>query len=317
MAYNYQAYGLRFRSDMWLPELPEVESASEEPVDVFLRLGRLSSDLKLARGYGYQANPDEFLLNCPDIARYLVSNGNEIVIEPLHGSIDSDVRVFLLGSAFGALLHQRQLLVMHASVINTPRGAVLFSGPSGAGKSTLLGEMMRRGYRMMVDDVCGVVLDSHNLPMVVPGYPRTRLWADSAAKLDVSTVGLPRTRQMLDKYECQLPDQFHDSTVPMHQIYLLANSTNTELKIEGLPAIHKFEAVLQNTYRNSFLDGLELRQPHFSMASHVARQVPVNRAIRPSAGFRLTEFADMIENHFSCNSGDLDSNASFRSGTNG
>ena len=51
---------------------------------------------------------------------------------------ESDVRVFLLGSCIGALLHQRGILVLHAGAIHTDKGAVLFTGPWGIGKSTLL-----------------------------------------------------------------------------------------------------------------------------------------------------------------------------------
>ena len=41
---------------------------------------------------------------------------------------------------------------------------------------------------MMVDDVCGIVLDSEGTPIVLPGYPRTRLWIDSAHKWVVMLI---------------------------------------------------------------------------------------------------------------------------------
>lgn len=272
----------------------------ENQVDAHIRLGKVPDNLSGEKlpGYGYQASANLFLLNCPEIARYLVRDGNEIVVQVEADAIESDVRVFLLGSGFGALLHQRQLLVMHASVICSQHGAVLFSGPSGAGKSTLLAEMLARGYKMMVDDVCAVELDSENTPMVIPGYPRTRLWADSAAKLDIATEGLPRTRQMLEKFECQLPDQFHITNAPMHRMYLLNSSADDRLELQELPTLEKFAVVLQNTYRSAFLDGLEMRQPHFTMASQVAASVSIVKATRPSSGFLLTELADMIEADF-------------------
>ena len=108
----------------------------------------------------YQATANQFLLKMDGGGRYLVQNGNEIIVEPAADSLASDVRVFLLGSCIGALLHQRGLLVIHAGAVYTEKGAVLFTGHSGCGKSTLLGELMRRGYKMMVDDVCAVTLDA-------------------------------------------------------------------------------------------------------------------------------------------------------------
>ena len=52
---------------------------------------------------------------------------------------------------------------------------------------------------------------------------------------------------------------------------------------------------LNNIYRNVFLDGLIMRQPHFMLLSAVAARVGVTRVVRPSGGFKLTELADLIE----------------------
>ena len=69
------------------------------------------------------------------------------------GSLGSDIRVFLLGSCLGALLHQRGVLALHASAIETDQGAVLFMGDSGMGKSTTLQAFIKRGYKMLADDI--------------------------------------------------------------------------------------------------------------------------------------------------------------------
>lgn len=300
VSYYYQAYGLKIQSDRELPELPVAES-SARPADVQIRRGEVPEKLHdpTSKGVVYEASADLFLLKMRDIARYLVRNGNEIVIQPSANSSESDVRVFLLGSGFGALLHQRQFLVMHAGTIYTAGGAVLFCGPSGIGKSTLLGEMLRRGYKMMVDDVCGVKLDSAGNPVAVPGYPRTRLWADSAAKLDVDTTNLERTRPTLEKFERQLPECFHAASAQLHRIYLLTSNNKGILELKSLPAIRTFAAVLHNTYRNAFLDGLEMRKPHFSLVSAVATSVAVCRINRPNDKFKLAELADLVEEDFS------------------
>lgn len=298
--YHYQAYGLIFCSDRELPELPVYNLLPDNQIDVHIRQGDVPEalDNPVSTGVLYEASANTFLLKLQDIGHYLIRNGNEIIIQPAANACPNDIRVFMLGSGFGALLHQRQMLVMHASAIHTDFGAVLFCGNSGVGKSTLLGEMLRRDYPMMVDDVCAVVLDDAEQPIVLPGYPRTRLWADSAAKLEVDTDGLQKTRPTLDKFERQLPEQFYDQSAPMHRIYLLGTSNSDEIELTPLQAIDTFSTVLHNTYRNTFLDGLEMRGPHFSMVSKVATTVPVNRVVRPSAAFRLTELANLIEADF-------------------
>lgn len=303
MKYTYTAYELIFQSEIPLPELPiyingHGSNGANYPKPVVnIRIGSVPQELDdpLGKGAVYQASANQFLLKMDNIARYLVQNGNEIIIDPAPGALESDIRVFLLGSCFGALLHQQERLVLHASAIHTKAGAVLFTGPSGMGKSTLLGEMLNRGYPMIVDDVCAVEPDERGLPIVLPGYPRTRLWADSAKALAVETEGLERTRPSLEKFERQLPEQFWEQPVPLHHIYHLTATNNDELRIEPLSPIHTFGAVLHNSYCHAVLDGLEMRQPHFKQVSAVSTNVGVSQVVRPSGAFKLKELADLIE----------------------
>lgn len=289
--YCYKAYELIINSEFPLPELiphPEV------PGDVTIRYGPVPTDLDPIEGQGvlYQANAGQFLLKLENVAHYLVQNGQEIIVSPL-GSL-SDIRVFLLGSVMAALLHQRALLVLHAAALHTNTGAVLFCGVSGCGKSTLLNEFLRRGYAMLVDDVCGVVM-ADGQPMVLPGYPRTRLWLDSAKKLDQSVENLERTRPNLEKYERQVPEQYWNQPTPLRKIYLLTSHNQEDITIEAVPRLNSFGIVTHNTYRHHFLGGLGMRTPHFQSVAAVVQQVSVSKVTRPSGGFLLQELADAIE----------------------
>ena len=293
--YAYHAYQLNIHADFAMPEFLPGDAAAEP--DVVIRQGAVPIALENVTGRGvlYQATANQFLLKLDDVARYLVQNGDEIIVEPCPNSLESDVRVFMLGSCIGALLHQRGILVLHAGAIHTDRGAVLFTGPSGVGKSTLLGEMLRRGYKMMVDDVCAVVLDGAGTPLVQPGYPRTRLWSDAARKLDQDLSAMARTRPSLEKYERPAPAQFWDQPAPLRRIYLLTTGNRDELSIEPAPRINTFRIVLHNTYRRQFLDGLEMRAPHFGLVTALATHCSVRRVTRPSHPFRLIELADLIQ----------------------
>jgi hypothetical protein len=291
----YNAYQLHIQADFAIPEFPGAAEAAA--ADVFIRYGQTPAALENVTGQGvlYQANNQQFLLNMAGIARYLVQNGSEIIVEPAADSLESDVRVFLLGSCLGALLHQRGLLVLHAGAIFTQQGAVLFTGHSGAGKSTLVGEMMRRGYKMMVDDVCALTLGQDGAPLVLPGYARTRLWSDAAKKLEQDTRTMTRTRAEMEKFESQVPDQFYAQPAPMRRIYLLTASNKDDLKLQALPRIHTFSIILHNTYRQQFLDGLEMRAPHFGLVAAVAKHSGVTQITRPTTPFRLTELGDLVE----------------------
>jgi hypothetical protein len=147
---------------------------------------------------------------------------------------------------------------------------------------------------MMVDDVAAIMLKDAGEQVVVPSYPRTRLWGNTARRLSIDTSGLPRTRSDMDKFERQLPDQFWDQEAPLLRVYHLAGSNGDELSLTPLGSIDAFRTVLGNTYRELLLDGLARRQEHFEIASSISKTVPVIRVIRPVDTFRLVDLADMI-----------------------
>ncbi len=124
------------------------------------------------------------------------------------------------------------------------------------------------------------------------------MWADSAHRLKVETTNLERTRPSLQKYERQMPEQFWDQPAPLRHIYRLLPNNRDLLKLVPLPRIQTFRVVLDNTYRETFLDGLSMRQPHFKLVSVVAAHAGVTRALRPSGKFKIKELADLIEQDF-------------------
>ncbi len=143
-----QAYGLRIRSSLPLPELPPAADGLEADLEILA--GPVPTELPGAtdRGVRYQAAPGQLLLIVDGIARFLISDGRRIVIESPPEADPDDVRLFLYGSAFAALLHQRGDLVLHGSAIATGDTCVAFLGASGVGKSTLAMACQRHGWML-------------------------------------------------------------------------------------------------------------------------------------------------------------------------
>jgi hypothetical protein len=289
----YTAYGLIFHSELRLPEMLPGSGAA----DVVICYGDVAEPQPgTADDQAYfRAAEDELLLHIPGIARYRVRNGNEIVIQRLPGSQLRDVRVYLLGSGLAALLHQRGVLALHAGAIRTAGGAVLFAGHSGSGKSTLLSAFLQRGYEMLSDDVCGVVFDADGNLLVLPGLPRSKLWADAAATLGIETAGLQRIYSRQNKYAIPLAGNFVAAPLPLSRIYVLAPRHGRSLTIEPLDGLDRVGALLEHTFREPFLTGLRQRENHLRLAAAVAERADFFVVGRPVTGSGPYETVDAIE----------------------
>jgi hypothetical protein len=296
----FRAYQLLFAASFPIPEMMTadfVEPPRGSVPDVVIATAEFPDVLPNSLGSSavHEVNAEALLLRVAGVGRYLVRGGREILVDPDDAATDHDVRVYLLGTCVGALLHQRGFLVLHASGVATDEGCVLFTGESGVGKSTLLAEFLRRGYKMVVDDVCAIRFDSAGRPIVVPSYPRTRLWADAAARLAIDTSHLPRTRPSWDKFERQVTDQFSDREAKLTHVFHLAGQHDSdELSLERLGQIEAFRTLVDNTYRGILLDGMDLRKTHFELASRTARSVNLTRVTRPAGSDTVEELAALL-----------------------
>lgn len=179
----------------------------------------------------------------------------------------------------------------------TDRGAVLLAGQSGNGKSTLLGVMLARGYTMLADDLAAITLDGAGKPMVQPGFPQIKLWADAAQRLGRATDDLHRVRPQIDKFAVPTSSRFAATPLPLSAIYMLYTHNESDIRLEVLADSDGFHAIRDHTFGWRYVAGLGTRLAHFRMAVAVANTTPVVRVTRPRHPYLLDELADCIEEH--------------------
>ena len=300
-AHRYRAHGLRVRSALALPfdPLPD-DSIASEP-DVTVRLGPVPRTLPAGPGHPartplWQARPGAFLMHLEGVARFLVTGGRDVLIEPLGGN-DDDVAAIFISSPFTVLLQQRGVATLHAAAVAAGDGAVLLLGTSGVGKSSLAAALVERGFPLLADDVTGVTLDADGRPVALPAFARQRLWAHTLDRMRWRERVQSRVRRGLEKY--WVPAQRAcSSPMPVRAAFALESShLHSGIRIEPLPPGSAFWALWEHTYRKRAMDAMGRRPTHFRAMTTMARRVPVARVTRPGHPFLLEALADRIEAH--------------------
>lgn len=293
-SFNYDCYGMRLRSEMALPELQAAsERGAASGPNVEVSIGPVAAN---GLGGGKPLGPflwataRELWLQVPNVARFLVRDGREIVIDP-HPGIDEDsVRVFLLGSALGALLLQRGRLVLHGNAVRIGGRCLICVGRSGVGKSTLAAGFLRRGYDVLADDVVAVDGECR----VLPGFPRIKLWQDAADRFGIDTRELPRIRPQLAKYNYPLAPSIQGHALDIAWVYVLDTHHQSQILFEPILGMARFRFLRVNTYRVRFLEGMALKAEHLKLCGKLAGKIRLARITRPEQGCEPDVLIDRI-----------------------
>ena len=289
----YKAYGLIFSSEM---EIPELQRAEGKP-DVEVCLGKVPQAMKrsLDATDFFHASELEFLLKIEDVAAFYVVKGKRIIIQPSEGSSELDIRVFLLGSVFGALLQQRGYLVLHGASLNINGQGVLLTGEAGIGKSTLASAFHKKGYSILTDDVCAVKVEEGGNPSIIPGFPSLKLWKDAAERMGRTVDGLIPVRKSIDKFRVDIDEQFCRDSVPLCRVYVLLNSDTDQAELAVLTNVDKLKALMKNSYRYNYLRDQGLGGVHFQQCVAVANHISVFCIYRNKEMISPEAVADLVE----------------------
>jgi hypothetical protein len=290
-------YGLIIDSHWPLPECADASDEATADVIIINGLVPVSGIDPGSNDRWEQSIEGEFWLDVEGVARYWIRQGSEIIIEPYPGVDEESIRLFLLGSALGALLFQRGLLLIHGNAIEVNGGCLVCVGDSGAGKSTLAAAFLQQGYRLLADDV--VPVDEQGL--ATPGFPRIKLWGDAARQLGIETADLRRIMPDMDKFNVPLGTAFCDTPLPVKWVYVLEPSEDEDFALESFDGMARFEPLHENTYRVHFLEHMALKPRHLRQVADLAGRIRMARIRRPKQGFRLPELVrfilDDVERH--------------------
>ncbi|MDD5711443.1 MAG: hypothetical protein PHY31_01650 [Smithellaceae bacterium] len=276
--------------------MPELEAGNGIP-DVRILSGETPREIRgsVVKREGYQLAPGRFLFCVSKVGRYYVTDGERIVVEPSAGADAAEIRLFLLGTAFGVLLLQRGILPMHGSALVLNAQGIILTGSAGAGKSTLLAALKRNGAPFLADDVSAVSIDEERVPWIQPAYPQQKLWRDSAMNIGVDISGCPSILARIDKFSVSIEEGFCRTPVRLTAVCELRAEYRPEAVMMQLTGPDKIAVLLRHTYRQSLVAGLGLKGEHFESCATIARQIGVYRLLRPSGKFTLVEQMRLVK----------------------
>jgi hypothetical protein len=293
----YLIGGITLISEIALPELPRIQQQKPTPHPVRIRVGAVADHLPGAIELDPDcfASPAQYLLNIQGVARYLVTGGCEIVVDPDDAAHALDVRGYLLGSIFVVLCQQRGLLPLHASAIAGKSGVVAFLANSGQGKSTIAAHLARRGYRVLADDVCLIDATQPDSAMVIPTAPWLKLWRSSLENLGRKADGLDRVFTDDDKYRLPLAPVL--TPEPIRKLVFLESNAiaSTKVAMEEVPRVQAIPLLMNLTHHSYLLEATGQQEENFLRCARVLSQARAYRLLRPWGLMHLESTVDVLE----------------------
>ena len=232
--FHYTIYGLKTHSALSFPNLESCAGDnSSDDADVTISLGRL--EIPSAGGQGTVSGPDFCVTNhgfyrfWDHIGTLMMRDGREIIIDPTEEVAEPVLRAVVLGAGFGALLHQRGRLVLHASALTLNGGGVAFIGTSLQGKSTVALAFYARGHHLIADDVTAIEVDAQ-MPTVVPAYPQINCWPQSLERFSYDPQSLDRVEPTAEKRAFHATEHFSAERQPLRHVFVLSRGNTPSIE---------------------------------------------------------------------------------------
>lgn|GEM_PF-1451906 len=216
------------------------------------------------------AKPGSLLRVMPGIGKFLARDG--LVIEVCREEKADPVAFnqYLYGAVRAALIYQRGGFALHGACLVPPGSteAVAIAAPSGTGKSTLAGELVRRGWALLGDDLAAIYSEPEGM-MAWPSRPGIKLWRDACNNFDIDVNALNRLPGDRDKYT--LPVETRGNPARLRTVFVLDRARSDGI----VPVIgpNRLSLLTENSYRPNYLAALGLMKSHFALTCALSLEI--------------------------------------------
>jgi hypothetical protein len=292
----YKAFGLSIISEIFLPELPQVDNVTSIDLEIDIKdLSKAWSELSNFHD-AFVIRENLVMFQVPNIATFSIQDGLKIFISPLEQFDEDVVRLYLLGTCMAAILLQRRIFPLHGSAVAINGKAYAFTGESGAGKSTLASAFLSKGYHLLSDDVIAVSISKDSIPFVTPSYPQQKLWEDSLINFGMHASDYQSIFGRETKYNIPISSNFFNEPLPLAGIFELVKSNNTNIEIRKIENMDRFFTLFYQTFRNFLLKDLGLMEWHFQTSARIINKIDIYHIKRPVNEFNALKLVSIILN---------------------
>ena len=288
MKYYFKAFGLNIQSEF---PFQGIEIPEKGFFDIDVIEGKTPSNLSksIHHGLSYESNDNEFLLKVPNVATFLIQDGNKVTINRDTEAENRELELFFLGSAMAVILMQRGIISFHGSAFEKDGKCIIISGLSGGGKSTLLRYFINQGYKALTDDVCALSIKDNKVTLT-PSYPSSKIWADVMNKYNLTKDKSNQVRPEIEKYKQSFKNEFCNQEREIKSIYILKTQNSEDFSTNEIIGFEKFKQLKANLYRPKFPEATGKEKETFIILNKLANQAKLHFLTRSTSIDLLEEF---------------------------
>jgi hypothetical protein len=246
-----------------------------------------TTDKKIIKNPAYSTgcidlNQFEYTLDLEGIAWFYANNGNQIELISHLPDSQSVIELYLNGSVYGAILHQRKTLPLHGSCFQYQGLGVMICGESGVGKSSLTASFCLSGANFLTDDVTPILFN-RGKPHIWGVSDRIKLWSDSLLQLNQKEEGLERIFPRQGKFYFPIESD-NEMVLLLNHVFIIQIHDEPTIWAQPLRGVEKFAALRKEIYRSEYLEGMpESERAYLEQLIAMSQAVSVTKVFRPAA----------------------------------
>ena len=243
-------------------------------------------------------NKREFAMQVEHVGSFYACDGREVEYAPADGATTASIELYLNGSVYGAILHQRQILPIHGSSFILNGRGIMICGDSGAGKSSITTSFCLNGAEFLTDDVTPITIRD-KISHILPFSDRPKLWKHSLEQFSQDTASFSPVSPGEEKYYVPIKRDRVES-YPLSYIFMIGVGDDIdEVHFDPLEGASVVTALRDEIYRLEFLNVLPKAEAnYFQQLIDVSRSVPAIRVIRPE-NIPIEKMRNQLEKYLS------------------